>query len=545
MAASTAPDAKKISGFEYTLTAFFTTGRIPPCRIVFRDRKNRNIESRPDQSLTPIAIMPSIFPRLPKRIWWIALVFIGVTGIALYFLLQLAGVPPRSLGPYIERRTSGHNPLIVHTGLWTARALKFLDRGEPNFHIPPSLRPGAYAGLPAGSSPVPATFLPTSRPEASTLLVASADEAARAIAGARPGDVITLLPGVYKFNGSSIAVSRAGTATRRITVRADRPGTVFLEFALLEGFVVSAPYWTFENLNIRGVCSVHAYCEHAFHVVGKGAHFTARNNRITDFNAHFKINGENENMPDHGTIEGNTLSNGSARQTHFPVTLIDIVAASGWVIRGNLIRDFVKAEGDRISYGAFAKGAGKNNRFDQNIVLCESLLAGAPGQRVGLSLGGGGTGPEFCRDKRCITEQDDSIIQSNLIASCSDDGIYINRSAASKILHNTLIDTGGIVVRFAESSADVQGNLVDGSIRSRNNGVIRASDNVETSMMNLYLGIHPVRNLFKDLGVLDLTWNHQPPRRANAEQLPPDLCGASRPANPAYGAFEGFSKCFR
>src|SRR5437763_779831 len=83
-------------------------------------------------------------------------------------------------------------------------------------------------------------------------------------------------------------------------------------------------------------------------------------------------------------------------------------AASHWIIRGNLISDFIKAQGDQISYGAYAKGAGSDNRFEQNIVLCESLLRGFAGQRVGLSLGGGGTGKELCRDKRCITEQDGS-----------------------------------------------------------------------------------------------------------------------------------------
>ena len=111
-----------------------------------------------------------------------------------------------------------------------------------------------------------------------------------------------------------------------------------------------------------------------------------------------------------------------------------MVGASRWTVRGNLIADFVKAGGDRISYGAFAKGAGADNRFEQNIVICEWQLQGRPGWRIGLSLGGGGSDSEFCRDRACITEQDGGVIDSNLIARCSDDGIYVNRSASSRIM---------------------------------------------------------------------------------------------------------------
>lgn len=357
------------------------------------------------------------------------------------------------------------------------------------------------------------------------------------------GDVITLLPGRYRFSGKYIAVDQPGTRSGGITVSAGRPGTVFLEFDMLEGFLVTAPYWTFENLNIRGVCSDHSNCEHAFHVVAGAAHFSARNNDIADFNAHFKINGAGKAMPDDGLIEGNRLTNIRVRRTANPVTPIDLVAASRWVVRRNLISDFVKGEGDRISYGAFAKGAGAANRFEQNIVLCEHRLRESPGQRIGLSLGGGGTAREVCRDHRCITEQDGGVIQSNLIASCSDDGIYVNRAATSKILHNTLLDTGGIVVRFPEGSADVEGNLVDGNIRSRDGGVLRAADNIETSMTELYLGRHPVRNLYVNASQLNLAWSDEALRRRAAIPGLPDLCGAHRPSSPTYGAFEDFSAC--
>jgi hypothetical protein len=227
------------------------------------------------------------------------------------------------------------------------------------------------------------------------------------------------------------------------------------------------------------------------------------------------------------------------------VTPIDMVGVNRWTVRRNLISDFIKAGGDRISYGAFAKGGGSHNVFEQNVVLCESRLQGLAGQRVGLSLGGGGTGKEFCRDRKCITEQDQGVIRANLIAACSDDGIYLNSAAGSRILHNTLIDTAGVEVRFAASIAYLEGNLVDGAIRSRNDGVMHLSDNTATPISALYVGYHPVRQLFARADRFELEWNGAAPRRQAGGPALPDLCGGARPAAPALGAFEDFGACLR
>ena len=464
--------------------------------------------------------------------WSAVLVLLGVlAAVGTALVLQERGVAPRALAPYIEKRSSGHNAVIEGTGRWSAATLMRLDRGEPAAATP------LIAGLGARAKAVPA-------PEAGTArLVSTSDEARRAIAAAEAGDIITFLPGVYRFDRTSLAATRPGTELAAITVRAGVPGSVTLEFDLSEGFVVSAPHWHFENLTIRGVCRTHAACEHAFHVVGAAVDFRARNNTIVDFNAHFKINGSGGRFPDQGRIEDNTLRNDSVRDTVNPVTPIDLVAASHWRIRRNAISDFVKGSGDRISYGGFAKGAGSDNIFEQNLVLCEARLRGLPGQRVGLSLGGGGSGKEYCRDKRCIVEQEQSEIRANLIASCSDDGIYLNNAASSKITHNTLIDTGGIDVRFPASSADAEGNLVDGDIRARNGGELRLVDNRSTSIALLYAGYHPVRQLFMNAGLFDFAWNGEPPKRTRGAAFVPDLCGAVRGTTLAYGAFDDIAAC--
>jgi hypothetical protein len=455
--------------------------------------------------------------------------------------LQGQGITPRSLGPYLERRADGHNPLISGAGQWLAAALHDLDRGKAD-GLPallPALKAGAQAGVKGGVKGVAGPA-----PGGTPRLVSSADELGRAVANAAPGDTITLLPGTYRIRGN-LAATRAGSEDAPIVVRAAQAGGAILELDATEGFVVSAPYWRFENLDIRGACAEAGNCDHAFHVVGGAHHFAALNNRLSDFNAHFKINGQDGRFPDHGLIEGNTLTNGAPRRTDKPVTPIDLVAASDWIVRRNLITDFIKAGGNRISYGAFAKGAGARTLFEQNVVLCEQRLQNYPGSRIGLSFGGGGSGKPYCRDRKCIVEQEQGTMRANLVASCSDAGIHMNAGARSSIVDNTLVDTGGIEVRFPESSAALDGNLVDGPIRARNGGVLHLGDNLATPVAWLYAGRHPQRALFADPQAADFSWRTAAPARTPAAGYlaGPDLCGAKRPAQPRYGAFEDFRAC--
>jgi hypothetical protein len=473
--------------------------------------------------------------RLARRGLLAAGVAVVVAGGALLAVVDHLGLAPRTLAPYIEKRSSGHNPVIVGIGQRIGATLRALDRG-PTAAPPPrlALNVGAQA-RPAGQ-------------DAGGIQVATPDALRAALMAAAPGDVITLAPGTYRFEGKGIGIARAGRADARIVVRAARPGTVHIELETLEGFVVGAPYWRFENLDIRGVCPADDDCEHAFHVVGAGHHFESVNNTIRDFNAHIKINGLDGRYPDDGLIDHTTFAATHARATTKPVTPIDLVTASGWTVRANVITDFVKRDGNEVSYGAFAKGGGRNNVFERNLVWCEQTLRGQPGQRVGLSLGGGGTGQTSCRDGRCITEQEGSVLRANLIVGCSDAGIYLNGAAASKVVDNTLVDTTGIDVRYPTSSAVVDGNLVDGIIRGRDGGLVHLGDNRATPLWRIYGGSHPVRSLFRAPASGDFAWRDGPPVRDEADEgeRPPaaqDLCGARRATPAVYGAFARFTPC--
>jgi hypothetical protein len=477
-----------------------------------------------------------------SRALWALLGAVAAIAIAPVAFVEILDVPPRELARYVEKRASGHNPLIERTGSWIANELRRPDRG-----VVAPVAPDTLSALPVGAHDAgprePAREQAAGGAVVPVLTAAALEEA---IARADPGQVITLAPGVYRFGGrANVDVGRPGRDGAPITVRADVPGTALVEFDMTEGFRVSAPYWTFENLHIRGVCAAQSACEHAFHVVGKAARFVARNNTVVDFNAHFKINGESRDFPDGGVIEGNTLVNRSVRETDSPVTPVDLVAASGWKITGNLIADFVKGQGDRTSFGAFAKGGGADTLIERNVVICEHALRGQPGQRVGLSIGGGGSGNQYCRDGDCRVEHFRGAIRANLIQSCSDDGIYVNRGEGVSIAHNTLLDTGGISVRFSRSEALVEGNLIDGLLRARDGARIRSSDNFGTRATQLYFGAHPVRALFRNLEAGSLEWKTVPPRRASGGDTGNDLCDVRRPAPPAYGAIEGVAACVR
>lgn len=465
----------------------------------------------------------------------VAAALLAAGGVIAAIAVDSAGIAPRQLAPYIEKRTSGHNAAIVAAGQFTAGTLQRLDRGTP---AAPEDR--QLSGLALGAQATAAG----DASHAGTV-VASADALRAALARASQGEIITIAPGTYRFSGSAgLNADRPGAPDAPIVVRAARPGSVRLEFDMLEGFRVSAPHWRFENLDIRGVCGRDDDCEHAFHVYGAASHFVARNNTISDFNAHFKINALRGRYPDAGLIESNTLDASRPRRTANPVTPIDLVAASGWTVRANVISDFIKEGGNGVSYGAFAKGGGSGNVFERNLVWCERRLRGLPGQRVGLSFGGGGTGKALCRDGRCITEQDGGILRANLVVGCSDAGVYLNSAANTRVEDNTLIDTTGIDVRFPTSSARLDGNLVDGPIRSRDGGLVHEGDNRTSAVWQAFAGLHPVRSLFVAPGRGDFRWSGETPLRAHGRAEPAlDLCGGRRQQPPAYGAFDSFGAC--
>ena len=327
----------------------------------------------------------------------------------------------------------------------------------------------------------------------------SVDEIVRAISSAKAGQTVLIQPGTYRIN-QNIGTTAGGTEQQRITVRAGQPGRVQIEFNAQEGFVVQHPYWVFENLSIRGVCQYHSYCEHAFHVVGKGANLVLRNNHLQDFNAHLKINGFNGDWPDLGLLQHNTLNNTTERNTINPTTPFDLVGANDWQVLDNLVSNFVKNGSNGISYGIFMKGASSGGRIERNLVICTPQNVSQPGERVGISFGGGTTGKDYCRDQRCDAEHTAGLAANNIVALCNDSGIDVNQSTSIVIAHNTLINTAGILVRSAPASATLYGNLLDGQIQQRKGGQAKLVMNEITALADV----------FEDPNALNLAWRKLP-----------------------------------
>lgn len=400
----------------------------------------------------------------------------------------------------------------------------------------PTLGKGQQAGsldaqrfAPSGEPlPTPASgaSVPAPKPD---LEAGSAAEIVRAVQIAKAGQTILVRPGRYRIN-TVVPTGNAGTAQQPITVRAANPGEAVIEFDTVEGFHVTQPYWVIENLTIRGVCRRDSDCEHAFHVVGAARGVVLRNNRVEDFNAHIKVNGADGKWPDNGLAQYNTLTNGRNRQTENPVTPFDLVAASGWQVLDNLVTDFVKTQGNQVSYGVFMKGAGDGGRIERNLIVCTSSGISQPGNRVGLSWGAGSAQSGSCRDGKCTFDFTAGVAANNVIAHCNDAGIDVNRSRQITLGFNTLVNTAGILVRGRSEDVQVYGNLMEGRIRSHDSLEVQQAMN----------DVVPLKNVLADPDSLVL--NHRPTAPSDVRaigKVPVDFCNQPRSGVTRAGATSG------
>lgn len=368
---------------------------------------------------------------------------------------------PQELIRYALRRLEGHPKLewALHPVLFALQ--RHVEREPPS-------------GLPIHGKGQQAAGLPVPRGITQDVRVDTPQAIRQALLTATAGTRITVAPGLYPFS-QKLRLRHPGETEHPIVLTAAEPGSVVFEFRQVEGILVDQPHWVFENLHIHGVCARHDDCEHAFHVVGAARHTTIRNNAIRDFNAHIKVNGYAGRWPDQGLLIHNTLYNRVPRDTTRPVTPFDLVGANGWHVQDNVIKDFAKANGNKVAFGIFMKGASENGRIERNLIICSSTNISAPGVRVGLSFGGGGTDGAVCRTNGCNSfEHRHGVAANNVIAHCNDAGIDINRATGIDLIHNTLINTAGISARNVPAHAALQSNLVDGGLYARNGGHLTA-----------------------------------------------------------------------
>ncbi|MCJ9430594.1 right-handed parallel beta-helix repeat-containing protein [Kordiimonas marina] len=313
----------------------------------------------------------------------------------------------------------------------------------------------------------------------------------RYLSTAKPGDVFTVAPGVYQLKRSAKLMA-SGTREEPIIIRPADPTkktTILVDTTI--GFAVTGAHWIIEGFDIIGICDNDSQCEHAFHITGHADDTVIRNNRLIDFNAAIKGNGIVEGgqqyFPDRVIIEHNQIYNRRPRETRNPVAPLDVVGGRFWTVRQNFIADFEKAGGNHISYAGFLKGNSDNGLFERNLVVCEWRFKG--GIRLGLSFGGGGTtNPQFCQGHSCALQHYKGVMRSNIIMNCpADVGVYLNNAANTIMVNNTILNTKGVDVRFNGSFALFANNIIEGRIKSRDDGNFREEhDLVEESLSDTF-----------------------------------------------------------
>ncbi len=308
---------------------------------------------------------------------------------------------------------------------------------------------------------------------AQTIWVRTSAELLNGLKEAAAGDEVILLPGKYKLG--RFESTKGGRAKAPITVKATIPETVVIQASRVETFSIYHPYWVFENLTIKGTVGTH----HAFHISKNADHVIIRNNKLINFHSHIKSNGKGGEFPDFGLIEGNEMRNDAIRQTSEPTSPIDVVGGHGWIVRNNVVADFGRSSAKSVSYGIFLKGNSTNGLIEQNLVICSQTHES--GYRVGVSLGGGGTGKAYCEKQNCQHEHRHGVIKNNVVLNCSDAGIYLKKASDSKVFHNTLINTLGIDAQLAPTSAIVENNYVGGVIQARKGAIIEAKNNITSA----------------------------------------------------------------
>lgn len=441
-----------------------------------------------------------------------------VTGVLLGRVSPTLDRTPGELIRHARQRLAGHPKLEFV-------ALPVLGVAQPLFERP--VPPIEFPRFGKGQQLSIAPFVDT--PDYLVGSVAALEDAFRK---ATAGQVIEIIPGTYRIN-KIMAPRNPGLAERRITLRSPLPGAVTIEVNTNEAIQVAQPYWTFENLRMIGICKNDEYCEHAFHIVGGAHHTVIRNNHIEDFSAHIKINGYRDKWPDEGIIEFNNLVNTRTRHTSRPVTPVDLVGAAKWLVADNYVANFIKGDPKSTAFGIFMKGAGYAGRVERNLIICSLAEISQPGTRVGISFGGGGSGPAYCRDHECKVEFTAGRAINNIVAHCNDVGIDVNRSASTFIAHNTLINTAGIDIREEGASALAFGNHLEGTARARKGGTLKLEMNEIGNM----------RNYFVDADRLNLNWKKQPDKIPSHPRVPGDICTQPRSDGTLPGALESMGPC--
>ena len=345
---------------------------------------------------------------------------------------------------------------------------------------------GAGNAAPVSNVVIAATYTPVQ----DSVTVASLDELKAAI-GTAPasGRIITLAGGTYNqtspinIKGKNNITIQGATTDYNDTVIA---GPGINNNSLWINIVVDdSDYITIKNLTIKD-----SYY-HAVQINSGSNYFHADNLKAWDNGeGGFKVTGtvsyDGKPYADYGIIE-NSLVGYTSGGYRSAVECVDIIAARGWVIRGNYFTNNFKNGGNGISYAVFAKGNSIGTVIENN-VFRNNFIA--------VSFGGGGTGPQYFRNGDSAFEHRGGIISNNVIYGTVDTGIYLNKALDFKIYNNTImnVDTDqngndAIEVRFAGTAGSISNNLMSDVIKIRDGGSYTGSNNITNATNGMFVNV--------------------------------------------------------
>lgn len=287
----------------------------------------------------------------------------------------------------------------------------------------------------------------------------------------QPGDTLILAPGDYRLKRFTSA--QHGSLEQPIRVQASDAGKAHLRAVDRETFVIRHSHWQFIGLSIIGNDDT----EHAFHISGDAKNTQIINCRIKNFDNHIKVNGVDGYFPDNLAVTDSELFNETPRSGTKPSSAIDIIGAKDATIRRNFIHDFGNDISGIVSYGLFLKGGAINGRIEQNLIICSRSHQGI---RAGISLGAGGTAPQFCRDRHCDFEHHDGLVANNIITSCTDAGIHLRKANRSQLFANTLVFTAGIDIDPETGPTHLDRNYIGGALNNDSEIALTKTENLVT-----------------------------------------------------------------
>jgi hypothetical protein len=377
-------------------------------------------------------------------------------------------------------------------------------------------------------------FAPAFSASAADRIVSSPEELRDAFANASAGDTITVAPGTYRIT-DTLWTRNDGEPGRPITVKADRLGDVRLDFESREAIVINNTYWVLADLWINGACANPNNCETAVGVKPSAHGFVLHHSRVSDWYQHIKGSRTAETEVEDVTISGCELYNAVPRRAQ----VIDVVGGKRWRIIGNYVHDF--GGGTNGEFGIFLKGATSDGIIEQNLVLCakDRPLAGTS---VGISLGQGGSDPQYCPNQDCSCEDRNGIVRNNIVAHCTDTGLHALRACGGRFYNNTVYDTlGGLQIQEDSPLApvEIRNNMMSQRIFGGSNYV--ASDNLVEVPDVVFQSVYaePDQENFGDGADLSAVLD----RAAILSEVTSDYCGRTREGSFDFGAIEFPAAC--